>query len=59
MILLAVVVIENAKGKKKLDCNFVFGCTGYNYDQGATNPIFQNKEVFKGEFVNPQFWPEN
>jgi monooxygenase len=53
------VVIENAKGKKEnWIANFVFGCTGYyNYDQGY-QPDFPNKEVFKGEFVNPQFWPE-
>jgi cyclohexanone monooxygenase len=53
-------VIENAKGKKEnWIANFVFGCTGYyNYDQGY-QPDFPNKEVFKGEFVNPQFWPEN
>ena len=53
------VVIENAKGKKEnWIANFVFGCTGYyNYDQGY-QPDFPNKELFKGEFVNPQFWPE-
>ena len=53
------IVIENAKGKKEnWIANFVFGCTGYyNYDQGY-QPDFPNKEVFKGEFVNPQFWPE-
>lgn len=32
------------------------GCTGYyNHDRGY-QPDFP-EESFKGEFVNPQFWP--
>lgn len=39
--------------------NFVISCTGYyNYDQGY-QPDFSGKESFKGEFINPQFWPQN
>ena len=54
------VVVEDAQQKKSTwTANFVVGCTGYyNYDQGY-QPDFPNKEAFKGEFVNPQFWPEN
>jgi len=38
--------------------NFVVGCTGYyNYDQ-SYQPDYPGKDDFKGEFINPQFWPE-
>ncbi len=54
------VVVEDANQKKSTwTANFVIGCTGYyNYDQGY-QPDYPNKDAFKGEFVNPQFWPEN
>ena len=54
------VEIENEQGKKQTwIANFVLGCTGYyNYDQGF-QPEFSNQDVFKGEFIHPQHWPEN
>ena len=48
---------ENQKVSTWL-ANFVVGCTGYyNYDQGY-QPDYPGKNDFKGEFINPQFWPE-
>jgi cyclohexanone monooxygenase len=55
-----VVEIEDPNGKLQTwVANFVVGCTGYyNYDQGY-QPDYPGKENFKGQFINPQFWPEN
>lgn len=55
-----VVQIENSQKKKETwIANFVLGCTGYyNYDQGF-QPNFPNQEVFKGQIIHPQLWPEN
>lgn len=55
-----IVEVEDSSGKLNTwQANFVVGCTGYyNYDQGY-QPDFPNKEAFKGQFINPQFWPEN
>lgn len=40
-------------------CNFIFSCSGYyDYEQGY-QPEFKNREAFEGEFVHPQFWPED
>ncbi|MCU4413885.1 NAD(P)/FAD-dependent oxidoreductase [Acinetobacter sp. WU_MDCI_Axc73] len=54
------VEIEDANQKKQTwVANFVVGCTGYyNYDQGF-EPDFPNKDIFKGQFIHPQHWPEN
>lgn len=54
------VQIEDAqKNVQTWIANFVVGCTGYyNYDQGY-QPDYPGKENFKGQFINPQFWPEN
>ena len=55
-----IIEVEDSSGKLNTwQANFVIGCTGYyNYDQGY-QPDFPNKEAFKGQFINPQFWPEN
>ena len=40
-------------------CDFLHLCCGYyNYDQGY-RPDFPGEENFKGQFVHPQFWPED
>lgn len=44
---------------QKYQCRFIFVCTGYyNYDNGYT-PDFPGKDSFEGEFIHPQFWPED
>ncbi|MEG1030935.1 MAG: NAD(P)/FAD-dependent oxidoreductase [Acinetobacter sp.] len=55
-----IVQIEDANQKVQTwIANFVVGCTGYyNYDQGY-QPDYSGKEKFKGQFINPQFWPDN
>lgn len=43
----------------KYRCNFLMMCSGYySYDK-AYVPEFQDREKFKGQFILPQFWPEN
>ncbi|UDY23512.1 flavin-containing monooxygenase [Nocardioides sp. Kera G14] len=37
---------------------FLWACSGYyDYDQGF-QPQFPGREDFEGEFIHPQFWPE-
>ena len=54
--------VQIEDGEQKVQtwiANFVIGCTGYyNYDQGY-QPDYPGKNDFKGQFINPQFWPEN
>lgn len=40
-------------------CNFLMNCSGYyNYDK-AYVPEFKDREKYQGQFILPQFWPEN
>ncbi|MBN9103257.1 MAG: NAD(P)/FAD-dependent oxidoreductase [Pseudonocardia sp.] len=42
-----------------LTCGFLYACAGYyNYEHGH-QPEFAGREDFAGEFVHPQFWPED
>lgn len=42
----------------KFLANFVWCCSGYySYDQAYT-PNFEGVDTFEGEFIHPQFWPE-
>lgn len=53
--------VEDQQTKKiqKVTANFVLSCTGYyNYSSGY-QPEFPGRENFKGQFIHPQFWPEN
>ena len=43
----------------KLSCQHLLMCTGYyRYEAGYT-PDFKGRELFQGEFIHPQLWPEN
>jgi monooxygenase len=43
----------------QITANMLFMCSGYyNYDQGFT-PDFPGRADFKGQFVHPQFWPDD
>lgn len=39
-------------------CNFLFSCCGYYDYEEAYQPEFKNMADFEGDFVHPQFWPE-
>lgn len=54
------VTVELKDGStKEFNSNFFISCTGYyDYDQAYT-PEFAGREDFKGDFIEPQFWPEN
>jgi cation diffusion facilitator CzcD-associated flavoprotein CzcO len=42
-----------------IECNFLWGNTGYyRYDRGF-RPSFAGEESFEGRFIHPQFWPED
>ncbi len=55
-----VTAAENASGQvHRFTCNFVVAATGYyNYDQGFL-PKFPGAERFRGQYIHPQFWPDN
>lgn len=45
--------------EKKLYSKWLQSAAGYyNYDEGYT-PKFNNVDVFKGDVIHPQHWPEN
>ncbi len=55
------LTILNTNTKKEIiwTCNFMISCTGYyKYENGYT-PDFKNLNLYKGQFIHPQFWPEN
>jgi cation diffusion facilitator CzcD-associated flavoprotein CzcO len=44
------------QAERKLQCRFMFMCSGYyNYDHGYT-PDFNGLDDFNGQFVHPQQW---
>jgi monooxygenase len=52
--------IKTADGETvRCSCDFLYGCTGYyRYDAGY-EPSFPCAELFRGQIVHPQHWPEN
>jgi len=40
-------------------CGFYINCTGYYKYNAAHTPNYKNKDAFEGQFIHPQFWPEN
>ena len=50
---------NNSDTIKEITCNFVLSCTGYyNYAAGY-EPAFKGKELFAGDILHPQKWPDN
>jgi cation diffusion facilitator CzcD-associated flavoprotein CzcO len=52
---------ENVKTgeEKQIKARFVYGNTGYySYERGFV-PDFPGADTFKGQILEPQFWPEN
>ena len=48
-----------SRQRVQLSCNFLFMCSGYyNYEHGH-RPEFEGSDRFKGQIVDPQFWPED
>ncbi|SFW86318.1 flavin-containing monooxygenase [Amycolatopsis australiensis] len=57
---LQVTVTDDAGAErpKTVKAGFVFSATGYyRYDQGYT-PHFEGRDVFAGDILHPQQWPE-
>jgi cation diffusion facilitator CzcD-associated flavoprotein CzcO len=54
-----VATLQEETGEvQTFTCNFLVSCTGYyDYDQGHS-PAFPGAELFKGQCIHPQFWPE-
>ena len=53
------LTMETPDGIRRYRCGFLMMCAGYySYDQGY-EPEFEGKASFSGEWVHPQFWPEN
>ena len=53
------VQTRTADGPKTYTCSFLYMCSGYyDYDQGY-QPEFPGREDFAGQWVHPQFWPQD
>ena len=53
------LTVETPEGVRRYRCGFLMMCAGYySYDQGY-EPDFEGKGSFKGEWIHPQFWPDN
>jgi len=55
------VRIEEVESGTKFEytSNFLMMCSGYyRYDRGYL-PEFEGRDDFKGDFIHPQFWPED
>lgn len=51
--------IERGDETVTLSCGFLFMCSGYySYSRGY-RPDFEGQETFRGEILDPQFWPED
>ena len=53
------LTVDTSDGLRRYRCGFLMMCAGYySYDQGY-EPEFEGKASFDGEWVHPQFWPED
>ena len=53
------LTVETPEGVRRYRCGLLMMCAGYySYDQGY-EPDFAGKGSFKGEWIHPQFWPDN
>ena len=55
------VTVEDVKTgeSSKVTCTFLYGNTGYYSYEAGYEPDFPGKKDFKGQIVQPQFWPED
>ncbi len=55
-----VTALHEATGEtRRYSCTFLIACTGYyDYDAGYL-PSLRGEEVFKGQKIHPQRWPED
>ena len=52
------VEVDGQKEPVIYTCNFLSMCSGYyDYDEGYL-PDFTGRDKFQGDFIHPQFWPE-
>jgi monooxygenase len=53
------VRLETAGETREIACRFLYLCTGYFSYDTPFQPEFPGREDFAGDFVHPQFWPED
>ncbi|MEM6605543.1 MAG: NAD(P)/FAD-dependent oxidoreductase [Pseudomonadota bacterium] len=53
------LLVDTPKGQVRVKSKWIFSATGYyDYDEGY-RPKFPNQEVYRGEMIHPQLWPED
>ena len=53
------LTVDTLDGVRLYRCSFLMMCAGYySYDQGY-EPEFEGRASFTGDWVHPQFWPED
>jgi cation diffusion facilitator CzcD-associated flavoprotein CzcO len=50
---------EHAGETTEITCRFLYLCSGYFSYDTPYQPEFPGREDFTGDFVHPQFWPED
>jgi monooxygenase len=54
-----LLTVETSEETRYFSCNFLLMCAGYyNYDAGH-QPDFDGRESFQGQWIHPQFWPDD
>ena len=53
------VQAEAEGATRTFTCNFLFTCSGYYDYAGGYTPDFAGRDVFAGQVIHPQFWPED
>jgi cation diffusion facilitator CzcD-associated flavoprotein CzcO len=52
------LTVETAQGTQNLYSRFLSMCSGYYNFNEAYRPSFSGEALFRGQIVEPQFWPE-
>ncbi|MCR9126214.1 MAG: NAD(P)/FAD-dependent oxidoreductase [Rhodobacteraceae bacterium] len=53
------VELSSAKGPRRVQCRFLWMCSGYYRHSQGYMPEFPGKDSFAGPVVHPQHWPED
>jgi len=54
-----LIRVSSDSGDRYYRCNFLMMCAGYySYDRGH-QPEFAGRDSFSGDWIHPQFWPQD
>ncbi|CAA0102081.1 Putative FAD-containing monooxygenase MymA [BD1-7 clade bacterium] len=53
------LTVDTDEGPQEYQSQFVLSCTGYYDYEAGYEPAYPEKDVYQGQFIHPQFWPED